>query len=182
MPITVCDMALRTLLPVPLLALGLALSGCGDEPSLAPAGSSSQTSAPSTPDSTPPVQTPTPTPSESVTASALIDYGAEGVSVEQPGQVDLLEGAPEDFKAFVAEEVQAAIDEGASCPDAFHGVTVSRIQGDLALGGVNTCGGYVAIWARVDGAWTEILAGQEAWECGVLEEHGVPAKFAGGCR
>ena len=177
-------MVLRTLLPVPLLALGLALGGCGDEPSSAPTpAGSSQTSTPSTPDTTPPTETvtPTPTPSESVTESPLIDYGPEGISLEQPGQVSQLEGAPEDFKAFAADEVQGAIDDGAACPEAFHGVTVNRIQGDLALGAVNSCGGYVALWARTDGAWKEILATQEAWQCADLEEYDVPASFVGGC-
>jgi len=175
-------MVLRALLPIPLLALGLVLGGCGDEPSSAPtAAGSSRTSAPSSPETTPPAETVTPTPSESVTESVLIDYGAEGISVEQPGQVDLLEGAPDDFKAFIADEVQAAIDDGADCPDAFHGVTVSRIKGDVALGAVNSCGGYVALWARTDGAWEEIIATQEAFQCADLEEYGVPASFVGGC-
>jgi len=177
-------MALRTLLPVPLLALGLVLGGCGDEPSSAPTpAGSSRTSTPSTPETTPPAETetPTPTPTETTTASVKVDYGADGISVEQPGQVSLLEGAPEDFKAFVADQVEKAIDDGAACPDAFHGVTVNRIEDDLALGAVNSCGGYVALWQRGDGAWREIIATQEAWQCADLAEYDVPKEFVGGC-
>jgi len=174
------------------LLVGLALMGsaCTGEPSSpVSAGSpttpaSVATTAPSTPTS-PATSTPTAssTPTQEPSEPALsLDYGVDGVFVEQPDQVDLLDGAPADFKTFVAGLAEKAQQVGASCPDAAHGITVQKLLGDFALGAINDCGGYAAIWARVDGAWAEVIGTQEAWQCAQLDEHDVPRELVRNCQ
>jgi hypothetical protein len=122
-------------------------------------------------------EAPTPSPTTQVT----LDYGGDGVAVEQPADVSQLTGAPDDFKTFVAGLASKAQQAGKACPDAFHGITVQKLRGDFALGAVNDCGGYAALWARVDGRWQEILGTQEQWSCADLAAHDVPEGFAGPC-
>ena len=45
----------------------------------------------------------------------------------------------------------------------------------FAVGGVNDCGGYAALWGRKDGAWKELIGTQDAWLCSDLKKYGVPA-------
>jgi len=175
---------LRPALVTVLAALWLTAAGCnGNAPSETP----STASVSDSPSPTPPV---TPTPSEttasettppSPSAEVVVDYGTEGVFVETSDDVDVLAGAPADFTAFVATLANKAQQAGASCPDAAHGITVLRIRNDFALGAVNDCGGYTALWSRVDGQWREILGTQEPWSCHDLEEHDVRQGFAGSC-
>ena len=63
----------------------------------------------------------------------------------------------------------------------FVGVSVKSLRTDgYAVGAVNECGGgYVAMWATVDGDWKEIDATQDLWDCAVLAEYRVPSDIAG---
>lgn len=59
-------------------------------------------------------------------------------------------------------------------------MTVQTLRTDgYAVGGVNDCGGYAAMWAVVDGQWTEIQGTQDSWECRTLERYQVPSDVAG---
>ena len=62
------------------------------------------------------------------------------------------------------------------------GVTVKAVRTDgYAVGAVNECdgGGYVALWAIVDGDWKEIDDTLDLWDCAALTEHRVPSDIAG---
>lgn len=141
------------------LTAALALAGCSgdDEPDAAPSA------------------TPTEKPE-------LITYaGGESPGVEVQGTADeqRLEGAPESFQRFIGETAQSLAD-ASTCEDGYVGVTVAVLRTDgFALGGVNDCGGYAALWAEVDGEWQEVDGTQEAWECSVLEEYAVPSDVVG---
>jgi len=107
--------------------------------------------------------TPTPSPTESPTPSTpaptepprLIAYaGGESPGVEVLSRTDAkkLRGAPQDFKDFISDLAQRNAD-ASTCTGGFVGVTVQRLRTDgFAVGGVNDCGGYAALWAVVDGS------------------------------
>jgi len=185
---------LRPALVTVLAALCLTAAGCNGNSLTETPSTASVSDGPSpTPPDTPTPVTPTPsettasetTPPEttppSTSEEVVVDYGTAGVFVETSDDVDVLAGAPADFAAFVGTLADKAQQAGASCPDAAHGITVLRIRHDFALGAVNDCGGYTALWSRVDGQWREILGTQEPWSCQDLAEHDVPQGFAGSC-
>jgi hypothetical protein len=162
------------------VALALSLVGC-DNPD--PVASPAAVETPTTPAAPTPTQTAT-EPTESTEPPApvpTLDYGMDGVEIVEPGDVALLEGAPEDFKAFVARQARQAAKDAEECPGAFHGLTVSRLIGDYAVGSVNACGGYSAIWSKGDAGWAELLGTQEAWSCADLAADGVPDGLVAQC-
>lgn len=118
------------------------------------------------------------------TASTVIDYtdhGQTGVVLTRTGDVDKLTGSPDEFMTFIAGQVRRAITEaGDRCPSAFTGVFVQAIRTEpdgVAVGGVNTCGGYGALWANAGGRWHEVFGTQEGWDCEVLRRYDVPGSF-----
>ena len=121
--------------------------------------------------------TPTPT-----SKPRLIGYaGGEspGVQVEKRADARRLHGAPRAFKRFIGKKAQRLADQS-TCTGGYVGVTVQRLRTDgFAVGGVNDCGGYAALWAEVDGRWKEIAGTQEIWRCAVLRRHVVPSTIAG---
>lgn len=178
-----------------LVLLPLLASGCTNDasPTSATDPERTLTSGPSTPSQTAPSSptnpsTPAPPSSPSSPSDTAmqppsydVTYAGDGVFVEKPGQADLLVGAPDDFKTFVAGLARKAQQAGQACPDAAHGITVQRILGYYALGAVNDCGGYGAIWSSRDGAWAEILGTQEGWQCKDLDTYDVPHRLVGAC-
>lgn len=129
----------------------------------------------------------TPTPSESSPAGAeqepeLIAYaGGESPGFEVHGRDDAqkMTGAPVAFRQFIGRTAQRIADES-TCTDGYVGVTVQTLRTDgYAVGGVNDCGGYLALWAAVDGTWKEVAGSQEMWDCAVLERYTVPSDVAG---
>jgi hypothetical protein len=112
----------------------------------------------------------------------LIGYaGGEspGVQVEKRADARRLHGAPRAFKRFIGKKAQRLVDQS-TCTGGYVGVTVERLRTDgFAVGGVNDCGGYAALWAVVDGRWKEIAGTQEIWGCAVLRRHVVPSTIAG---
>jgi hypothetical protein len=126
-------------------------------------------------------ETPTPK-SGTAPEPRLIAYaGGESPGVEVHARVDAknLRGAPEAFKRFIGRTAQQVVD-ASSCSDGYVGVTVATLRTDgYAVGGVNDCGGYAALWATVDGRWKEIAGTQEAWDCAVLERYSVPSDVVG---
>ncbi len=92
-----------------------------------------------------------------------------------------LAGFPADFVEFAgttADQLQASAD----CPDAAVGVTVDYVVDDTwAVGAVNQCGGYVALWGNKDGQWKELLGTQDEWTCPDLKRLGVPQGIVSAC-
>ena len=102
-----------------------------------------------------------------------------GVEVQSRADAQHLRGAPRSFKRFIGRKAQRIADHS-TCTGGYVGVTVERVRTDgYAAGGVNDCGGYAALWAKVDGRWKEIAGTQEIWGCGILERHKVPSSIAG---
>lgn len=115
--------------------------------------------------------------------ATILDYTSrnQGVGVELTSPVDVskLTGAPADFRTFIAGVVaQANQDAGnATCAS---GASVAQIRvDDFAVGGVNSCGGYAALWAKVDGRWQEVDGTQDTWDCDTLERFSPPASMVG---
>jgi hypothetical protein len=101
------------------------------------------------------------------------------VEVTNRAQASRLRGAPADFKQFIGETAEK-LSQGTTCEGAYVGVTVELLRTDgYALGGVNDCGGYAALWAVVDGSWKEIGGTQDMWGCRRLERYQVPSDVAG---
>ena len=104
---------------------------------------------------------------------------SRGVEVLKRADAKDLRGAPRSFKRFIGNKAQRLTDRS-TCTDGYVGVTVHRIRTDgYGVGGVNDCGGYLALWAVVDGRWKEIAGTQDMWNCGVLKRHVVPSSIAG---
>jgi hypothetical protein len=113
----------------------------------------------------------------------LIVYaGGESPGVEVQSRADAkhLRGAPKAFKRFIGTKAQRLADQSTCTGGGYVGVTVERLRTDgFAVGGVNDCGGYAALWAVVNGHWKEIQGTQEIWSCGILKRHVVPSSVAG---
>jgi hypothetical protein len=117
-------------------------------------------------------------------ASELIVYTdkpdeSAGVTVESVADIPKLEGAPDDFKQFVAGLVDASttmlVDK--ECP---FSVSVAKIDPNgFALGSMFACGGAAYIWAKRDGVWQEIWGGQEAPDCADMKKYSVPKSIVG---
>ncbi len=109
----------------------------------------------------------------------LIGYaGGEspGIEVHQRADVKLLHGAPAPFKRFIGRTAQRIHDES-TCTGGDVGVTVATLRTDgYAVGGVNDCGGYRALWVVLDGRWKQVEGTQELWDCAVLERYAVPSE------
>jgi len=121
-------------------------------------------------------------PSKSPTASTLIDYGDDGITVANAADADKLTGAPDDFEAFIVADLQRqqdSKDEGCAETPEIH---VAKIDTrGWAAGGsfIPQCGGNAALWAKVAGGWREVWGGQTLPDCAVLEKFRFPATIAG---
>ena len=120
-------------------------------------------------------------PAQTARTRLIVYAGGEspGVEVQSRDDAGHLRGAPTAFKRFIGRKAQRLADH-TTCSGGYVGVTVERVRTDgYAIGGVNDCGGYEALWALVDGRWREIAGTQDMWDCGVLERHAVPSSIAG---
>ena len=132
--------------------------------------------------------TPTSTPTSSADPSrdparpqliAYADGDSVGHEVLTTADANNLAHAPDSFKEFIGRTTER-LTQGATCDGDYIGVTVQTLRTDgYAVGAVNQCGGYVALWAIVDGDWKEIAATQDLWSCAVLAQHRVPSDIAG---
>ena len=170
----------------PLLATAMLVltAGCGggsDDPD--GAGGDPTTTAPPTPTTaTTSTATPSPAPTKSTSASTLIDYGDDEVTVATAGDIAKLTGAPEDFKAFIVADLQRQQDsESGVCVQAPE-IHVARIDTRGWAAGTNfipKCGGDAALWAKIAGGWRQVWGGQTLPDCAVLEKYQFPASIAG---
>jgi len=161
------SMRMMSVIAGTILVVGVA--GCGSS------SSSSTTSAGSTPS---PSASSDASPSASAPSVQILDFrsGAdgEGIFIEQPSQVSQLEGTTAAFQAFIADGVQKLLDDG-QCPDAAKGYGVDKYATNgYAIGGVNECGGYAAIWGVRNGQWQELMGTQDAYDCSELHRARVP--------
>ena len=102
-----------------------------------------------------------------------------GAEIHNRADADKLDRAPASFKRFIGRAAER-LAAGSTCADGYVGITVEFLRTDgYAVGGVNECGGYRALWAVVDGSWKEVAASQEMWDCAVLERYTVPSEVAG---
>lgn len=123
-------------------------------------------------------------PTATVTAEDLqvITFPEPGIEVVEQADTAKLVGTSEEFKTFIGRVADERAASAVSCPGAFHGVTVQKYSGaGYATGGVNACGGYVAVWVKGDAGWHEVMGGQEAFDCDELRYYDVPKSFVGGC-
>jgi hypothetical protein len=122
-----------------------------------------------------------PSPSPSNTPSELIEYDrdeATGTSIAKAADVAKLEGAPADFKQFIAGIVDAS--KVPADDDCQFTVAVAKVDtSGYAAGSMHSCGGAVYIWAKQDGVWQEIWSGQELPDCADMEKYSVPKAIAG---
>ena len=127
---------------------------------------------------------PEPSASSAAPAANLIDYTKDddrGVALRKPADVQRLHDAPDDFKQFMAGVVDGqlkGLDE--PDPDCPFSVTVRKLDtAGFAEGAFLSCGGAAAMWAKPDGVWQEIWAGQTAPDCKAMKKYSVPTSIAG---
>ncbi|HET6151849.1 MAG TPA: hypothetical protein VFE15_02780 [Marmoricola sp.] len=131
------------------------------------------------PATTSPSTSPTPTPKA---PPAVITYPDPGIEVSSPQESDKLVGTSVAFQKFIGDQARRAVEDGSACPDAAHGVTVQKYSSSgYAIGGVNSCGGYEALWVRSNGVWAEGQGTQDIWDCDALTYLHVPTSFTGPC-
>ena len=107
------------------------------------------------------------------------DRDASGTEVRSMADARDLAGAPDSFKEFIGATAERLVADS-TCEDGYVGVTVKALRTDgYAVGAVNDCGGYVALWALVDGDWKQIDDTQDLWDCTALTKHRVPSDIAG---
>jgi hypothetical protein len=115
------------------------------------------------------------------TPSRIVDFGEKGVEVQTAADAAKLKGTSEEFQEFIAD-LATHLERPAGGEDCFVGVTVAAYDpAGFARGGVNDCGGYVALWGRKDGRWKELIGTQDAWTCADLKKFGLPPGLVTTC-
>jgi len=113
----------------------------------------------------------------------LISYaGGESPGAEVQNRADArkLAGAPRSFKRYIGSYAVRLNDRSTCSGEGYVGVTVERLRTDgFAIGGVNDCGGYQALWVKPHRHWREVAGTQEAWDCAVLKRYSVPSSVVG---
>lgn len=122
-------------------------------------------------------------PSQTSAAAEVVDYTQDddrGAVLRKAADVERLHDAPDDFKQFMAGVVDAMVNSAEPDPDCPFSVNVRTYHPDgFAEGGFISCGGNAEIWAKRDGVWREIWAGQTAPDCKAMKEYSVPTSIAG---
>lgn len=111
----------------------------------------------------------------------------DAVEIRTPADLAELDGAPDDFKAFLAEQLVVLAAKAAkslaargysikSC-EVRSEVLVWGIAGDVATGRERACelDSNDVIWAKEDGSWRVVARMQGGWDCATLDRHRVPA-------
>lgn len=126
---------------------------------------------------------PSPSASSSTSRSNVIRFG-EGeheVFIEKAADVAKLKGTSPAFKAFIADQV-ANLTPPNGPNECAIGVGVSVYDpAGFARGGVNDCGGYVALWGIQNGKWKELIGTQDLWSCAELRKYSVPSTIVDTC-
>jgi hypothetical protein len=172
------------------VAILLLTAGCGgsdkpkdagDDPTTTPSPTATATTPTTAP--TPTATTPTATGATPATpASTLIDYGDDGITVARGSDTAKLTGAPQDFKDFIAADLQRQQDTKDDVCAKKPEIHVERVDTrGWAAGGtfIPQCGGNANLWAKVAGGWREVWGGQTLPDCAVLEKFRFPASVGG---
>jgi hypothetical protein len=120
----------------------------------------------------------------------LVTYPGDGVSVTIKNVQTALKATSPDFRAFVTKQLHTLWVSGGSvagCEEsALISVTAFRADGwanasDEGVFGSDTCarGGNNALYAKINGAWKEIVATQSGYDCSDLKKYKVPAEVSG---
>jgi hypothetical protein len=118
--------------------------------------------------------TPTPTTTSTPTVTT---YPGTGVEVKSAADVDKLTGTSPDFRSFIVDQLDKI-----TGPDHCAVIHVQKYSSaGYALGDVGSCGGYAALWVKLDGNWQEGMGTQDTWDCTTLNYLGVPRSFVGDC-
>jgi hypothetical protein len=124
------------------------------------------------------------------TGPKLVTYPGDGVSVTVKNVQRALKDTSPDFRAFITEHLHTLWVSGGSVAgceaSALISVTAFRTDGwanasDEGVFGSDTCarGGNNALYAKVNGAWKEIVATQSGYNCSDLLKYKVPAEVSG---
>ena len=148
-----------------IVSLLLVTGGCGDDPE--PVSGQPSTSASAS--------------ASASSAGEVIRYGEDGVTIENEKDVSKLEGAPEDFKAFIAGLIES-VESDEECEYGPQYAVDAIDPSGYASGGFGQCGGHYILWARVAGQWREVLAGQDHPPCDDLSRLGIPQEILVGSR
>ena len=124
---------------------------------------------------------PKPTETATTTAPKLIDYEKDGgVILHKASDISKLDGAPDDFKQFIAGVIDTSVNSGeqdTQCPTT---ISVDKFDpSGYAAGSIGDCGGAELLWAKRDGAWQQIWGGQTIRECADMKKYSVPVAIAG---
>lgn len=108
----------------------------------------------------------------------IIDFRSgpakQGLTIGRPAMVVKLKGTSPAFKRYVAAQVRL-VRADRSCPTSARAITVYKYATNgYALGAVNDCGGYVALWGVRHGAWRQLIGTQDVFRCGQLHRDHVP--------
>ena len=101
----------------------------------------------------------------------LIDYRdshGDGLILASVADVEKLDRAPDDFKAFIRSEYQklTAGMSSAVIAQCHAQIEVEALRTDgFAIGGESACGGALKLWAKVDGSWKTVLGMQDYPSC-----------------
>jgi hypothetical protein len=159
------------------------LGACGGSDEPRDAGNATTSTEPGIASGEPTPTPPGDTPTSGDPAGRVVDFGEDGVTLTSAPDVTDLAGAPADFRAFIARELakeQAQSDD--VCTEKPQ-IKVSRIDPrGWAAGGtfIPQCGGNATLWAKPDGTWREVWAGQQLVDCATLKRYAFPADVAGG--
>lgn len=111
----------------------------------------------------------------------------DAVDIRTRDDLAELRGAPDDFKAFIAEQLAArgSLAERSLAARGYSikgcdfraEIEVWGIAGDIATGRERACelDSNDVIWAKENGAWRPVARMQGGWDCAVLDRYRVPA-------
>ena len=116
-------------------------------------------------------------------ADRLIQYNTKndgGIVLRKAADVSKLEGAPEDFRQFMAGVIDTNIHWGApdrKCPTT---ITVEKYDtSGYAYGSIGECAGAILMWGKPDGIWQQVWVGHDVPACAELRKYAIPTLIAG---
>ena len=126
----------------------------------------------------------TPKTNTTVKKAPVVNYttsGVNGVALSSDTDLDKLEGASSDAKAFLKDKLNKNKTTPSPCGNAY-GLFVKKIWNDkIILGGESHCKNTNKLWAKVSQQWTEIGSADQDFDCSILEQYQVPSSIVEHC-